>query len=400
MADYVCKVGTPAGEILERSFSAEDEGALRADLERQGYYLFSMHRALAVSGLSLRRERIKNDVVLLFAQELAALLKAGLPLVQAIEIMMERQRDPLLKRSLAAVRDKIKSGTSLSDAFAAEGDRFPAIFSASLVAGERSGNLEGVLRRFVQYERLTQTVRKKAVSAAIYPAAVLTIMVVLMAVMTVVVIPAFQGFYEGLNAELPLVTKLLLGFSSSARKFGPWVLLVTIPFVLVGLAALRTDAGRIRRDRFLLTLPLIGPLLRMYSTSQLARTLATLLAGGLPLLSALEVAASAIGNRAVASAVRLAMPLVREGKSLMVALDSMRLLDPVALEMVKVGEQTGALTDMLSAISDFFDEELDTRVARLLALVEPAMLMLMAVVVAGMLLAFYMPMFQIFSTLA
>jgi type IV pilus assembly protein PilC len=398
--DFVCKVGTPAGEVVERSFSAADEPALRVELERQGFYLFSIRRGLGAQQWRLGRERVKNDVVMMFAQELAALLKAGLPLVQALDIMLERQRDPLFKRSLTSVREKVRSGTSFSDAFLAEGERFPPMFAASLVAGERSGNLEGVLRRFVQYLRLTQSVRKKAVSAAIYPAAVVTLMIGLISVMITKVIPAFKGFYEGFDAELPLATRVLLNVSTVATTLLPWVALVGIPAALIGLVWLSREEGKRVADRWLLRVPVLGSMMRMYATSQAARTLAALLQGGLPLLNGMEVAANSVGNRAMAAALRAAAPLIREGKPLTLALESTRLFDPVALEMVKVGEQTGALADLLNAVADFFDEELETRIARMLALIEPVMLVAMAVVVGALLLAFYLPMFQIFSALA
>jgi type IV pilus assembly protein PilC len=400
VVEFVCKVGTPGGEVVERSFTAADEPSLRGDLERQGFYLFSVRSGLGAGQWRLGRERVKDDVILLFAQEMAALLKAGLPLVQALDIMLERQRDPLFKRSLSSVRDKVRSGVSFSDAFLAEGERFPPIFSASLVAGERSGNLEGVLRRFVQYLRVTQTVRKKAISAAMYPAAVVTMMLVLITVMVVKVIPAFEGFYTGFGAQLPFATRALLGVSAVAQRVVPWALLLGIPGLALALLWYRRDEAKQRVDRWLVGIPFLGPMMRMYATSQLARTLATLLQGGLPLLKAMDVAANSVSNRAMGGALREAAPLIREGKSLMFALESTQLIEPVALEMVKVGEQTGALADMLNAISDFFDEELETRVARVLALIEPIMLVVMAIVVGSMLLAFYLPMFQIFSTLS
>ncbi len=395
--EYVCKVGTPSGEVVERSFTAADETALRAELERQGLYVFGVRRGLGSSRLRLRNERVRNDVLLMFAQELAALLKAGLPLVQALDILLERQRDALFRRSLTGVREKVRSGIALSEAFLAEGDLYPPIFSASLVAGERSGSLEIVLRRFVQYLRLTQGLKKKAVSAAIYPAALFVLMGGLVGVLVVKVIPAFQGFFEGLDAKLPTATLVLLGVADLASRAFPWALGIGLPAVFVAATWLRRERSKELVDRALLRVPYFGHLLRMYATSQLARTLATLLSGGLPLLNAMEVAASSVGNRALGAAMREAAPRIREGQSLMTALDSTGLVDGVALEMIKVGEQTGALADMLVAIADFFDEELDARIATVLALVEPIVLVVMALIVGAMLMAFYLPLFQIFS---
>jgi type IV pilus assembly protein PilC len=397
--EWVCRVGTPSGDVQERIFTAVDEKALRSELERQGYYLFSVRRELGVRDWGLRRRRVRPSVLLIFGQELAALLKAGLPLLQSLEVTLERQADPLFRRSLSAVRDKVRAGSSLSDAVSAEGDLYPPMFAASLVAGERSGSLETVLRRFVGYLRLNQALRKKAIAASVYPLILLSLMSGLVAILLVWVIPEFQDFYEGMNADLPLPTQLLMNLAGVVRDNLLWL----IGGAAVAIGALWIWLGQESSwrviDRLLLRLPYIGHLMRMYATSQLARTLATLLAGGLPLLNALEVAAASVGNRAVAEAVAEATPQIREGKSLTVALESSGVLEHLSLEMIRVGEQTGALAEMLSSVAEFFDEELDTRMATALALAEPIMLVLLALLVAGMLLAFYLPMFQAFSAI-
>jgi type IV pilus assembly protein PilC len=397
--EYVCKVGTPTGEVVERSFTAVDESALRAELDQQGYYLFAIRRGLASFDLSMRSRKVAGARLLIFAQELAALLKAGLPLFQSLDVMLERQRDPVFRRSLTTVRDKVKTGIALSEAFRAEGDLYPPIFAASLVAGERSGSLEGVLRRFAQYVRLNQALKKKAISASIYPLVLLTMMVVLINILLVVVIPQFESFFEGLGAELPLPTRILLAVAAVVKANVFWILGGLVLGVVSLLYWLRQEGSGLVLDRMLLRLPYVGRLMNMYATSQLARTLSTLLAGGLPLLNALEVASASIGNRAMGAAVGAATRLIREGASLTTALESTGLVDNLTLEMVKVGEQTGALADMLTAVAEFYDEELDTRIATLLTLVEPIMLVLMALIVAGMLLAFYLPMFQAISAI-
>jgi len=395
--EYVCRVGTPSGEVVERRFEAPDERALRAELEQQGLYLLSQRRGFSLGSLRLRRRRVDPQLLLVFGQELAALLKAGLPLFQSLDVMLERQRDPLLRQSLATVREKVKSGTALSEAFRQEGDLYPPIFAASLVAGERSGNLDSVLRRFSQHLRLNQVLKKKAVSAAVYPAVLLTMMTGLVVIMVVFVIPNFRSFYEGLGAELPLPTRILLAVATTARANLLWIVLGLGIAGVAGLYWLRREGSGVALDTALLRIPYFGGLMRMYATSQLMRTLATLLAGGLPLVNALEVAAASIGNRAMALAIGGATGRIREGASLTTALESTGMLEALPLEMVKVGEQTGALGDMLNAIAEFYDEDLDTRMATVLSLVEPVLLVVMAVIVAAMLLAFYLPMFQAIS---
>ncbi len=395
--EYVCRVGTPSGDVVERTFSAADERALRAEIEQQGYYLLGVRRGLGLSRLRLRPRRVDPQLLLIFAQELAALLKAGLPLFQSLDVMLDRQRDAVFRQSLTTVREKVKAGVALSDAFRQEGELYPPIFSASLVAGERSGTLDGVLRRFSQHLRLNQTLKKKAISASIYPIVLLTMMALLVGVMLVFVIPQFQSFFEGLGAQLPLPTRILLSVAGFVRGHLVWILLI------VGITGasfwywLRREGAPVALDRALLRVPYFGGLMRMYATSQLMRTLSTLLAGGLPLVNAIDVASASVGNRAMAGALRGATERIREGASLTTALESTSMLEALPLEMVKVGEQTGALGDMLNAIADFYDEELDTRMAAVLSLVEPVLLVLMAVIVAGMLLAFYLPMFQAIS---
>lgn len=395
--EYVCRVGTPSGDVVERTFSAPDERALRSDLEQKGYYLLAVRRGLDLSGLRLRGRRVPPKLLLVFTQELAALLKAGLPLFQSLDVMLERQRHPLFRQSLTTVREKVKSGIALSDAFHQEGELYPPILAASLVAGERSGSLDGVLRRFAQHLRLNQSLKRKAISAAIYPIVLLSMMAALMAVFLLYVIPQFKSFFEGLGAELPLPTRMLLAVATSLRGSVQWILLAVGMLVVAGLYWLRREGSGVALDRALLRLPYFGGLMRMYATSQLMRTLSTLLAGGLPLLNSLEVAAASIGNRAMSRSVAGATARIREGGSLAGALESTGMLEALPLEMVKVGEQTGALGDMLGSIAEFYDEELETQMAAVLSLVEPVLLVLMAVLVASMLLAFYLPMFQAIS---
>ena len=395
--EFICRLGTPNGDIEEKVLQASDERTLRGELERGGYYVISIRRAMGLRNLGLRGQRIPYAFLVVFGQEMAALLKAGLPLFQALDIMLDRQQDPVFRRSLTTVRDKVKSGQSLSEAFRGEGKLYPPIFAASLVAGERSGSLETVMRRFVQYLRLTQGLKRKAISAAVYPAVLLAVMIALVVVLLVYVVPNFEKFYEGLDVQLPAMTRAVMWVGRMVQEH---LLLIGIALILLVAAARlwlrRESSGRIV-DRLLLRLPYLGRLLQMFATGQLARTLSTLLAGGLPLLNSLEVAAASIGNRALARAVALAIPQIREGKSLTTTLESTGMVENLALEMVKVGEQTGALADMLNSVAEFYDEELEIRMATVISLVEPVMLVLMAVLVAGMLLAFYLPLFQSIS---
>ena len=395
--EYVCRVGTPTGEVVEQTFTATDEAALRNDLEQKGYYLFSVRSGMGLKDFGLRRPHVAPDLLLLFGQEMAALLKAGLPLLQALDILLERQRDAVFRRSVTTVREKVKSGIALSEAFRAEGALYPPMLSASIAAGERSGSLEGMLRRFVQYLRLNQSLKKKAVAASVYPLMLLVMMLALVAILMIKVIPQFQDFYSGLNVQLPLITRILIVIADFVRDHLLWFVLVIAGAWVALVSWLRREGSPVILDRAMLRIPYIGGLMRMFATSQLSRTLSALLTGGLPLVNAMDVAAASVGNRAMAEAIASATHHIREGKSLTTALEATGMVDNLALEMVKVGEQTGALGDMLTAVADFYDEELENRMAKAIALVEPVMLVLMAVIVAGMLLAFYLPLFEAIS---
>lgn len=395
--EYICKVGTPSGEIVERSFEAQNEAALKADLLRQGLFLFSHRRA--AQGFRFFTPRVRPESLQLFGQELAALLKAGLPLTQSMDLMVERQRDPLFKRSLTVVRDRIKSGAALSESFRQEGALYPPMFSATLIAGERSGNLEGVLRRFVSYVKLNQTIKKKAISASVYPMVLLSAMLGLMYVMLTQVLPQFSDFYSGLGAELPLPTRILLGVSGMARQWSLPLLAGLVVSILVFVSWLQTPANRERSDGWVLRIPFFGALLRTYSTSQLARSLSTLLSGGLPLVQSLTVAAASVGNRAIAAAAAAAVPQIQEGKSLSLTLGATGHIEPLTVEMIRVGESTGALGEMLNQVADFYDEDLEVKVQTILSLVEPVLLVFMAVVIGAMVLALYLPMFQAISAI-
>lgn len=395
--EYICKIGTPAGEIVERSFDAPNLDALKADLLRQGLFLFS-HRK-AARGFSFGSPRVKPENLQLFGQELAALLKAGLPLVQSMDLMVERQREPVFKRSLGAVRDRVKSGAALSESFRLEGALYPQMFSASLIAGERSGNLEGVLRRFVSYVKLNQAIKKKVIAASVYPMVLFVGMFGLMYVMLTRVLPEFTGFYASLDAELPLPTRILLGISEQARQWSVPLLVALVVGGFFFATWLQASTNREKFDGWILRIPFFGALMRTYSTSQLARSLSTLLSGGLPLVQALGVASASVGNRAIAAAAASAVPQIQEGKSLSLSLNATGHVEPLTVEMIRVGESTGALGEMLNQVADFYDEDLEVKVQTLLSLVEPVLLIFMAVVIGAMVLALYLPMFEAFSAI-
>ena len=398
--EFQCRVGSASGEVLEGVYVAEDEAKLRRELEEKGFYLLSLRRRgrLGLSGFawSMRR-RIKSREFIVFNQELAALLHAGMPLVQSLDILRHRIDSPALKTVIDDVHERVRSGMSLSEAFEAQHGLFPGVYTASLMAGERSGSLEEVLRRYVAYARILAAVRRKTISALIYPLILLGLSLVVVGIIVLQVVPAFGDFYEGFGADLPLATRAIMAISQTLRQ--SLILIVLLGSVSGGLLWVwfkRADR-RASLDRLLLSIPGVGPIARKFSTSQLSRTLATLVGGGIPLVSALDVAARAIGNRHFAQQLDIVTREVTEGQSLSTSLARRHIFPSVAIKMVKVGESTGALQDMLTNVGDFFDEEIETALERFMTVIEPVLLVIMGIIIAGLLLALYMPLIQLGS---
>jgi type IV pilus assembly protein PilC len=398
--EFRCRLGTPGGEIVEGIYIADSEDRLRRELEEKGLYILSLQRRGALPGFGkagARRGRIGRQEFLVFNQELATLLKAGMPLVQSLDILRQRVSNPTFKAVLDAVYEKVKAGTSLSDAFSEHGTLFPAVYSASLMAGERSGNLDSVLRRYVSYEKVIGTVRKRTISALIYPGILVTMMVVLIGVIVIKVVPAFSEFYGNFDKELPLSTRLIVGLSNFVVS-NLWLLLVAIVGGVVALSMwARQPAQRARLHKLLLDVPWAGETVRKFGTAQLARTLATLLGGGIPLVNALEISVRSMSNRHLAGELDLVRHRVQEGQSFAASLLERGMFPDVAVKMVEVGESTGALQEMLNSLADFYDEEIETEVGRFITLIEPLMLVIMGVVIAVVVLALYMPLFELSS---
>jgi type IV pilus assembly protein PilC len=298
------------------------------------------------------------------------------------------------------VHEKVRSGTALSDAFASQSDLFPRVYTASLLAGERSGNLDAVLRRYVEYTKIIATIKRKTVSALVYPAILITLALVLVAIIVLRVVPAFEDFYGSFGADLPLITKIILRVSAVVRSQFLVIAAALVGAGIVVLAWVRRPGQMARFDRIVLGLPGVGPVARKFATSQMARTLATLLGGGLPLVNALDISSKSIGNQFMAEQLEVVAGRVREGASFASALEARGVFPEVAVKMAEVGESTGALQDMLNTVADFYDEEIATTMERFVTLVEPVLLVIMGVVIAALLLALYMPLFQLSSVLA
>ena len=396
--EFVCTVGTAEGAVTEESLKARSEEAARKELERRGLHVFKIRRR----GMSLRlslpgrgtQRQISQRALMVFNQELSALLRAGLPMLQAIELMHERQHDAVFKEVLGEVRRQVRDGRDLSEAVESFGHLFPPLYAPTLKAGEQSGELEGVIRRFVRYQKLVGDARRKLISALVYPTVLIGLSIALIGVMTIYVVPKFSEFFSALESELPLLTRMTLGFSSFMSD--NW-LIVTL-LLLGGALGLRqwsrTDWGALMLSRWRLRVPLLGSVFQRLAISEFCRSLSTLLAGGIPAMPALENAVSAVGNRYVRSRLEPMIGRIREGASLHVTLEESGVSPEIAIEMAKVGEETGSLDVMMSNASDFLDEEVDTQMERLLTLVEPVMLVFMGILVATLLVSVYLPLFS------
>jgi type IV pilus assembly protein PilC len=393
---FTCRVGTPDGRVLEETFVASDEPALMTELGKLGYHVFEVRRRglprkLRLAVFGRRRKPIPPQEFLVWNRELAALLKAGLPLLQALDLMLERMSNQHFKAVLTDIRDRVKSGEDLSEAFAAHAELFPRLFPATLKAGEKSGELEQVIRRFIRYMKLVLDARRRVITALIYPTVLVCLSIVMISVMMIYVVPKITVFFENLNAQLPLITRLLIAVSVFTQRN---LVLLVLAALLLGFtfrAWRRTDAGRLWLDRAKLKVPFLGPVLHRFALTEFCRAIATLLAGGIPLVPAMEIATGAVGNLQVRRAVEPQIQLVREGKPFHEALERSGVFVEMSVDMIKVGEATGSLDEMLTNVADFLDEQIESRMARILSLIEPLMLVFMGIIVAMILVAIYLP---------
>ena len=396
MPEFIVRVGTPEGEVIERHVRAQNARAAQEELRRQGLHVFDAKRGtMRLADLFPRaRGGVSTERFLTFNQELLALVKAGLPIIQSFDIMLERQKHQRFREILTDIRDKIKSGVALSDAFASYGSLFPPIYSTSLRAGERSGDLEGVLRRFLRYQKLIFNLRKRVVGALIYPAVLVSLSTTMVFIMMTYVIPRFADFYAGFDAQLPAFTKLMISVATALRSH----IILFFVALIGGILLLRRwieTAGRVLWDRFKLRIPMVGGILHRFAMMQFTQSLGTLLSGGTPMVPAIEIASQSVTNQMVSQRISGIVQNVREGEPLWRSLESTGVMSDLAVEMIKVGESTGALTEMLSNVSEFYDEEIEARLSRVVAAIEPIILIFMGGVIATLLYAFYLPLFQL-----
>ena len=395
--EFVCKVGTPTGRVMSQTEQAASESELRQRLASQGYYVFSIQSKdilkLRIGSLR-RRRKIRADDFLIFNQQFLTLSKSGLPLQKSLELLARQAKAEELRVALETVRDQVRSGSLLSDAFDATG-QFPKVYSATLRAGERSGSLDKVLAQYVVYQKIARGFRKKLLSALIYPSFLLLFLGGLIAFVIGFVVPRFSLLYQDLNVELPQLTQTVIAFSLGVQRFAVAIFLGFVLAILAARAAWRLPRVRLAWDHLKYRLPVAGPLLLKFSVAEFARTMATLLQGGLPIVSSLETARASVTSPLLAQAILRAKEEVTAGRSLSASLRLSAFLPATALDMLEVGEATGALPHMLESLAEFYEEDVNIDLSTLVALVDPIMIAAIAVVVAFILIAFYLPLFSL-----
>ncbi len=400
MPDYRCRLGTPSGEIVERDYTASDPQTLRRELERQDFLVLGIQRRSAVltaiSDLFRRKKKVKVGDFLVFNQQFAALIRAGLPITEALGLLIERRANPVLKQVLEDVRDRVRTGESLSEAFGAQG-AIPGLYASTLASGERSGEIDTVLRRYIHYAQTVSGVRRRVIGAMVYPAILLTLLCGIIVVLLVYVLPAFQGFFQEIGSDMPWITRMVIAASDLLR--GHWLAIVSgiITTVVAVTVWKRTPAGARLLEGMLYRTPVAGSIARRLVMARFSRTLATLVAGGIPLVTCLEIVGRAVETPIYRDAIETITFRVREGAALWASMEESGLFPEMMVEMVKVGESSGALAEMLEHVAEFNDEEISVQIQRAESLVEPLMLVAMAVVVGVMLLAIYYPLLSAYA---
>jgi type IV pilus assembly protein PilC len=389
MAEFVIKLADERGRVQEQVHSAASAEELRQRFSQAGYYIYSVRQR----GLTGGQRKTKLEMFIIFNQQFLTLIRAGLPILSSLEMLAKSQKNANFAGQLQNVAARVRTGESISSAFDAQGG-FPVIYTTTLLAGERSGNLEEVLGRYLSFQRIALTFRKKLTASLIYPAVLITLVFALFVFLISFVVPRFALLYEQIGSNLPSLTLWLLAVGHFAQKY---VLYVLPAMALIGYLLYRwskTEGGSDRIDRIRIKLPLFGNIWLKYQVALFARTLSTLLTGGLPLVPSLETAARSIASRRISQAVFSSVTSVREGKGLSVSLQGTRVFPALSVEMIEVGESTGALPQMLNSVAEFFEEDVQTALTAAMSLIEPAILIVMGCMVVVILIALYLPLFS------
>jgi type IV pilus assembly protein PilC len=400
MAEFLVKLADERGRLAQQVERGYSESEVRERFVQQGYLVYWVKpRGMFAGGkLQLRGLKVKQSQFVIFNQQFLTLIKAGLPILNSLDLLIRKQKDRNLQALLQNIRERVKGGELLSDAFAAQ-HVFPKIYTTTLLAGEKSGNMEEVLGRYIAFQRLALTFKKKLAVSLVYPALLVTVVLCMLMFLITYVVPQFAKLFENLNAQLPTITVFMLAVGTHAQRYAPFAVIALILLVLFVWRWKNTDRGAERIDAAILKLPLLGDIWLKYQVANFSRMLSTLLTGGLPLVPSLETAGASMGSRQILNSVAVAADRVREGQTLSKSLDERNVFPDLAVEMIEVGESTGALPAMLNSVAEFYEEDVQTALGAAMALIEPVILIVMAVVVGGILISLYLPIFTLGSNI-
>jgi type IV pilus assembly protein PilC len=399
MAEFLIKVADERGRMLQQIENGISEAEVRERFSQQGFLVYWVKpKGILAGGKVSRRKRVKPSTFLVFNQQLLTLLKAGLPVLGSIDLLIKRQKDAYFRSLLQNVRERVKGGELLSEAFAAQ-HVFPKIYTTTLMAGEKSGNMDEVLTRYVNFQRMALSFKKKLAVSLVYPALLVSVVTCMLIFLVTYVVPQFAKLYSDLNAQLPAITTVMLDIGTHAQRYAPIGLALLLVAVFLLWRWRATDRGAESIDRATHRLPIVGDIWMKYHVSTFSRILSTLLSGGMPLVPSLETAGASMSSRTIVNGLNRAAGRVREGQSLAKSLEEQKVFPDLSVEMIEVGESTGALPAMLNSVAEFYEEDVQTALAGAMALIEPIILIIMAVFVGGILISLYLPIFTLGSAI-
>ena len=395
MAEYMIKMADERGRVLEQLEQGASESEIRDRFAQQGFFVYSVKsKGLFSSELRLpQRRKVKQDQFVIFNQQFVTLIHAGLPIVQSLELLIKRQRNVFFRSVLQNVHERVRGGELLSDSFEAQ-KVFPKVYTTTLLAGEKRGNLEEVLGRYIAFQRLVVSFRKKLISSLVYPALLVAVLAVMMTFLITFVVPQFATLYRTLGSDLPPMTSAMLAIGVNAKHYFLYVVIVVVAGAFLFWRWMKSDTGSTQLDRFKLKIPLLGDIWLKYQVAVFSRMLSTLLSGGLSLVPSLDTAGESMQSRLMAHGIDSATRGVREGQTLARSLEETKVFPEMSVEMIEVGESTGALPAMLNSIAEFYEEDVQNALATAMALIEPVILIVMGVVVAFVLISLYLPIFS------
>ena len=402
MAEFMLKYADARGQIHQQVAEASSEKELREKFGQQGFLIYSIkprgELAALSAGISKRRKKINLEKFLIFNQQFVTLIRAGLPILKSLDLLADRLTDEKLGPHIRAVRDEVRNGELLSESFKRQGV-FPGIYNTSIMAGEKSGALTEVLERYIGYQRLALAVRKKVLLSLMYPSFLIVLVIGLMVFLVTYVVPSFAQLYSSMGSKLPYITTLLIAFGTTARSYLVAGLVALVVAVIVFRIWSRGQAAQARLDAIKLRIPLFGDIWIKFQVAQFARVLSTLLVGGIPLVQALETAGESLGTSLLKKALDKARKSVREGQTLANSLVQTKIFPGLSIDMIEVGESTGALPAMLASVAEFYEDDVNTKMTAALSMIEPAIMIFMGIFVAFVLVALYLPIFSLADSL-